>query len=269
MGACLFALFYATNQDAARAPDEIIVSEEQVAALELQFERVWQRPPTQTELTGLIESWVRDEIMYREGLALGFDRDDPVIRRRVAQKIAFMSDALVDTAPSDEELRAWMELHPDKYRIEPVVSLRQVYFDPHRYTDNLESVLNNAREALLQKDDEAGDIGDASLLPRELQDAGYSELARTFGQVFAEAILELPLNDWAGPVRSGYGLHLVRKESMEPGRPASLDEVRNAVLRDLIAARKAEADEAFFQAMREQYEIIVAPDRIAAETGSR
>ena len=100
----------------------------------MQFERAWRRPPTAQELQGLIDGWVREEIFYREGMALGLDRNDPIVRRRIGQKVEFIVDGMTPASPSNEELQAWLDAHPERYAIESLHSLRQVYFDPDRAT---------------------------------------------------------------------------------------------------------------------------------------
>jgi len=92
LGAALFGLFVWLHEGALDAPDEIVVDGMRVDALRMQYERLWQRPPTETELKGLVDNWVREEVLYREGLALGLDRNDPVLRRRIAQKMSILVD---------------------------------------------------------------------------------------------------------------------------------------------------------------------------------
>ncbi|HNP34844.1 MAG TPA: peptidylprolyl isomerase [Woeseiaceae bacterium] len=269
LGALLFVLFSYLHKGVSAAPDEILVDAARISALSTQYERIWQRPPSAPELKGLIADWVRDEIMYREGVALGLDRDDPVIRRRVAQKVAFMSDALVDDRPGEAELERWLAEHRETYRIEPVVSMRQVYFDPQRHKTDLTSLIETARSDLAAGVSEAEAIhGDTTLLPAKLQGGSRSDIARIFGAGFADEVVELPVGVWSGPVRSGYGLHLVRLDDLQAGRDATLDEVRMAVTRDLVAARKAEADEAFYDALRQQYEVVIAGEEATNAPGT-
>lgn len=262
-GVLLFVLFGVLNRGALQSPDEIVVDENRVAALRAQFERVWQRPPTQEELAGLIDAWVREEILYREGVALGLGRDDPVIRRRVAQKLDFISGEFVADTVTDEEMQTWLDEHEEEYRLEPVYSLRQVYVDPARHGDAVEDVLEGVRQQLGSGESEG--VGDATMLPAVLGDASASEIARVFGRDFASGLADLPVGAWSGPIGSGYGLHFVRIDERTPGRAAELQEVRTAVERDLIAARRASAREAQFEALRSRYTIVL-PDEFSGGT---
>ena len=260
LGALLFALYGWLNRGALDAPDEIVVSSGQLDSMNTQFERAWQRPPTTEELKGLTEAWVREEVLYREGLAMGLERDDPLVRRRIAQKVEFIADGQASAAPTDAELQTWLETHPDDYRVEPKYTLRQVYFDPVRHGDRIDAVLAAARTAL-----EAGATvdGDSTMLPAVLDAVPAFEVERVFGPEFAEALTALPVGGWQEPVPSGYGMHLVQLSARDGGRLPKLAEVRPAVERDLISARTAEANAAFYRNLRDRYTVRIeaAPDR--------
>jgi PPIC-type PPIASE domain len=263
LGALLFALYGALNRGALDAPSEIVVDRPRLESLTAQFQRVWQRPPTTEELRGLVESFVREEVLYREGVALRLDRDDPVVRRRVGQKMTFLADAQAPAEASEAELQAWLEAHPDAYRVEPRYSLRQVYFDPARRGPRLEADVASARAALGRGT--AGVLGDATLLPASVDSAPASELARVFGQEFADAVAALPVGGLRGPIPSSYGVHLVELRAREPGRTPALAEVRPAVERDLLRARADEAGEAFYQSLRQRYTVRI---EAGPETGT-
>jgi hypothetical protein len=253
LAALLFALYGAVSPDAADAPHEIVVDRARAAALAAQFERVWQRAPTAEELRGLIDAFVREEVLYREGLALRLDQDDPVVRRRVGQKMEFLADAAADAEASEAELQAWLDAHPDDYRVEPRTSLRQVYFDPARRGARLDADVAAARAALAAGG--GAEPGDATLLPPALDTAATSEIARVFGDAFAQAVAALPAGGWHGPVASSYGVHLVEIRAREPGRTPPLAEVRAAVERDLLRARADAASEAFYRELRARYTV--------------
>jgi PPIC-type PPIASE domain len=254
LGAALFGLFAWLHKGALDAPDEIVVDGMRVDALRMQYERLWQRPPTGTELKGLVGNWIREEILYREGLALGLDRDDPVLRRRIAQKMSFMADQADPPAPTDAELQAWLDAHPDDYRIEPTYSFRQVYFDPDRHAGPLDDAIGEVRSALARGAD-AGEAGDSTMLPRAMSRASVTEVRRNFGDDFADALADVVPGSWAGPLPSAYGVHLVYVEGATPARAATLAEVRAAVERDVGAAQRKRADDAFYESLRERYTV--------------
>ena len=252
LGAALFGLFAWLHQGALDAPDEIVVDGMRVDALRMQFERLWQRPPTKTELKGLVDNWVREEVLYREGLALGLDRNDPVLRRRIAQKMSFMADELDPPAPTDAELQAWLDAHPDDYRVEATYSFRQVYFDPDKHRGSLDDAVGKARAALA---DGAATLGDSTMLPRSLSQASVTEVRRNFGAAFADALADVAPGAWAGPLPSAYGIHLVFVEAATPAHAATLADVRAAVERDVDAARRRQADDTFYESLRKRYTV--------------
>jgi len=257
LGAALFVLFAVVNDDAGTAPDEIVVDANRVAALVTRFERTWQRPPAPAELDGLIDSWVREEMLYREGLALGFDRDDPIVRRRLAQKVEFMIDGVVQP-PDEAELTDWLQAHADDYRVPAKFAFEQVFFNTDTRGDEISAVVQEALASL--QAGAAPEAGDPTLLPGRVDLASALEIGRTFGADFAAGLGEQPVGEWTGPVKSAYGLHLVRIEQKEPAYLPPLDEVRDAVERDVMQARAEQVKEAFFEALRERYEV-----RIEAE----
>ena len=187
LGALLFGTYTWLHRGQTQAPNEIVVSRGQLESLQAQFERVWQRPPTSQELQGLVDTWVREEIFYREGMAMGLDRDDPVVRRRIAQKIEFIIDAAAPATPTTEELQSWLDAHRDKYFAEPTYSLRQVYFDPTRHAAKLEPVVAAARAALARGD---SSVGDSTMLPSIL-DGPATEVVRAFGSDFERRVAQL------------------------------------------------------------------------------
>jgi len=261
LGAGFFLLFGWLNHGAMEAPDEVVVDQARVEGLVAQFRRVWQRSPTAEEVEGLVDNWIREEIMYREGVALGLDVNDSVVRRRLAQKMAFISDGAVPNEPTEAELQDWLQSNIDKYRLEPVYALRQVFFDPARHGDDLGERLTKLRSTLA--DDGSVPEGDATLLPGSLPSARASDVARIFGSEFADAIAVLPVGEWQVPLESVYGLHLVKLDGKTPGREPTLAEVRNAVERDWSAAQSEKLNEAFYRAVRERYTVRMTADAAA------
>jgi parvulin-like peptidyl-prolyl isomerase len=254
LGLALFVLYSWLHRGMSASPNEIFVSRDQVSSLQAQFERVWQRPASPDELQHLVDNWVREEIFYREGLAMGLDRDDPVVRRRVGQKIQFIVESVSPRSATTAELQAWLDAHPAAYQVEPRYSLRQAYFDPQRHGARLPHDIAATQRALAQG---ADDAGDSTLLPSEMQDAPRSEVERTFGADFAAALKDLPLGSWQGPVRSAFGVHLVQVEARGDGHAPPLEQVRAQVERDLLEARLGQDNQAIYDRLRANYRVRV------------
>ena len=264
LGAVLFAMCSWLHRGQIEAPGEIFVSRAQVSSLQAQFERVWRRPANPAELQHLVDNWVREEIFYREGLAMGLDRDDPVVRRRVGQKIQFIIEGAAPTSPTTAELQAWLDAHRADYRTEPRYSLRQVYFDPRRHGANLERDIASARRAL---EGGSNNVGDATLLPLEMQDASQSEVEREFGAEFVAGLKSLAPGTWQGPSRSTFGVHLVRVDARNDGQALSLEQVRAEVERDLLQARAEESSRKIYDRLRANYRVRVESAAVPGPAG--
>jgi len=259
LGALVFAGNAWMNRDAA-SKDELIVSLAQQENLARTFSRTWQRLPTTEELDGLIRDYVREQIAYRESLALGLDKEDIIIRRRMRQKLELLTEDLATLAPpSDDELKVWLDSHPDDFRLPASSSLQQIYFS---IDDSMAAADQAAGKllSLLAADESAIDIesaGDRSLLPSQLKNVSDREMRSIFGGEFADEVARLEPGRWSGPVRSGYGIHLIKLDNRIEGRAPTLEEVSDAVARDWFAARKAQAIDALYEQLAEKYAITI------------
>jgi hypothetical protein len=263
LGAALFVMFDLVGGAAARAPDEIVVSAGRIEQLAVGFARTWQRPPTQAELAGLIDDYVNEEILYREALALGLDRDDAIVRRRLRQKMEFLSqDAVPPPAPTAAELADFLRGHPEKFREEPRLTFAQIYLSAERRGEaaardgaRLVAELNAHAPADLAA------LGDPLPLSREIEDRSESEIERELGGEIAQRLLEVEIGRWSGPFASAFGLHVVQLRARSEARVPALDEVRAAVEREWAVAQRARADAERMARLRERYRITIeAPD---------
>jgi hypothetical protein len=255
LGIGLFALYQVVTGDAPSVADEIVVDAPRIAALAEQFERSWLRPPTATELDGLVESYVRDEVLYREGLALGLDRDDPVIRSRVRLKMEVIGDG-PESEIAEADLQAWLDAHPDRYAAPARYDVQQVFFDPHKHAAPHETALASAlRDLQREPEGDVGALGDPTLLPAVLSDVTEKDVASQFGDEFAAALKQAPRDQWFGPVTSAYGEHLLRVGEREPAKAAVLADVRDAVESDVRYARDQAARDALHARLRARYAV--------------
>lgn len=257
LGAALFLLFAAVGRDEDAATRRIVVSPGAVEHLSAVFQRTWQRPPTPAELEGLVADHVREEILYREAVALRLDRDDVIVRRRMRQKLELLAEGLGRVAePSDEELAAFLAGDPDRYRVEPRVSFQQVYVSRDRRGADAAAAATRLLAALRAGEDPAV-LGDPLPLPTTVRDVSLSEAGRQFGESFSEQLARLPVGAWSGPVESGFGPHLVLVEARSQPRLPALGEIRDAVLRDWQAARAEAASDELYRSLRARYDVVV------------
>ena len=262
LGVAFFVLFEWVAGDARTEIDqakEIVVTEGRIRALSQNFEKVWQRPPSEQELEGLIQGHVREEILYREALAMGLDRDDTIVRRRMRQKIEFLSEDIASlNEPSDEELQAFLAEDPERFREETRFSFRQVYVDTNKRGKSAEADALALLAELREDGGDASGVGDRLMVQDRFDDEPAREVSRALGSQFLEALLNCPTGSWQGPIRSGFGLHLVHISERIDGRVPELAEVREAVEREWSAEARKKANEAFYEMLRERYTVTIA-----------
>jgi peptidyl-prolyl cis-trans isomerase C len=262
IGALLFAVTALRQKQSENA--EIRITAGEVAQLAAFWETQSQRKPSAEELRGLIEERIDEEVLAREAVRLGLDRNDVIVRRRLAQKMAFVSDDLAAVAePPEHELRAYFDAHRATYTTPDLYALRHVYFNPDRHT----TLDIDAQRALqrLTRGANADEVGDPFMLPRELADVSREDIVRDFGSSFADAVTGSTPGSWSGPVRSPFGVHLVKLESHIPSSAARFEDVRDSVRDAYLGQKQREANAALRTRLRQQYKIVVEP---AEGTGS-
>jgi len=258
LGGLLFGAWFAFNdQPQISDANRIVVDEAQVASIVATFQRTWLRPPTHEELAGLVQGRVREEILYREALALGLDRDDQVIRRRLGQKMEFLNTDLTEPKPPTEaELQAYLDTNTDRFRTSDRLSFTQLYLkedEQERITALLQRLAGHPPAQF-----KLGQLGDASLLPATMQQADQMEIERVFGKKFADALSAAPLEQWSGPYASPYGQHLVFVSDRQPAQEPKLSQVGAAVEREWLSEQEREANERFYRDLRKRYIVEVA-----------
>ena len=234
----MFAVFTAMK-DASEPPLHVIViTPERIDQIAAGFESVWRRKPTEDEVDALIEEDVREEVYYREAMALGLDRNDAIVRRRLRQKMEFLTDSAASAVePAAGELESYFAANEELYRLEPRLAFEQVYFGENPSPESV------ARALSMFRTDPATEPvawGERTLLPAQLSLSPADVVFGVFGKGFFEQLAELPPGVWTGPVVSSYGVHLVRIVDSLPERTPPLEEVRKDVLRDW---KTAKADE--------------------------
>ncbi len=259
IGALLFAAFHWWDGRGSGS-NRIVITPGQVDTLVAGFTRTWHRPPTETEFKALVDELLREEVATREAMALGLDRDDAVVRRRLRQKLEFLvEDTLEAVPPTDVELEAWLAAHPDMFREDPRLTFRQVFLSPDRRKGALEADARKLREELSRAGPNAAidALGDSMMLEDEMRRATRSDIVRVFGEEFADEILKIEPGRWAGPIRSGYGLHIVLVREREAGRLPALAEVRPQVEREVTADRRRRQIDAMYTHLLARYRVVI------------
>ena len=268
----MFAL-YALVGGGEEERGRIVVTEGRVGQLAQIFAKTWQRPPTQKELRGLIDAYVKEEIYYREAVKLGLDRDDTLIRWRMQQKMEFLTEPGDDLLKADDAgLEAFLEANREEFRIEPRIAFTQAFINPEKKNEDEPAASRAAKilEALRSgSDDASSELGDPTLLPATVPLSSLKTIASDFGDAFADALASLPEDEWSGPVPSPYGLHLVRVTGRLDGRDPPLEEIRDAVEQKWRTLKREEFQDAAYESLRAKYDVVLpASDAAPQETGS-
>ena len=242
----------------------VTVGPDDVRRIATGYEWQFGRPPTAGELDHLVERHIEEEILYREGVAMGLDVDDEIVRRRVVQKLQFLQeDVALPAEPDEAALRAFHGRHAERYAEPARVTLRHLYFSP----DKGGSAAAHARAAGMAVALRDGPSGRPAAEPPAGGDAfpgrgryvalDAAGLSRTFGHSeLATAVFELPPGAWHGPLRSGYGWHLVYVEQIDPGRERPLAEVREEVRVDFLDEQRTEMNAAALAAIKGKYVVV-------------
>ena len=236
----------------------VTVTDEQVDALRARWDAQWGRPPTGRELRGLIDEAVREEILYREAQRRGLDRGDPIIRRRLAQKMTFLLEDSTEapaTLAAAGDIETYFAARAERYREPRRTSFRHVFLSRGGRVDPARDAAALLGEMRAGAGSDWRQLGDPFVLLREYADRTDQEIAELFGGGFASALPTLAAGAWQGPVESAHGVHLVLVVGRTEPRLPALDEVRSRVAEDLLESRRRERNEAALQALRERYEI--------------
>lgn len=266
LGAIVFALAEWHARDRGDAA-VIVLGPEELAGLRADFTRRTGRPPTPEDEGALVDRFVNDEMLVREALALGLDRGDVIVRRRLLQKMEFLLDARADaTPPTDEDLRALRDAHPDRYRAPARLDLEHVFVDATRHGDAAARLAAGIADQLAAGSDPAP-LGDPFLRGRRLRAQSRQDLALVFGTAFADAVAPLVVGAWSPPIRSTYGLHLVRVLGRVEAHMPELADIEATLRLDWQEERRAAARREAIRELRARYTVRIDAAPEAGDAG--
>jgi len=255
----LFAVFAEPSQEAD--DDTLVVSAGEIEWMQTSWQQRWNRPPTEEELDGLIQQYIRETVLYREALTMGLNQHDQVIRRRLAQKLEFLAKDLVAlTPPTEEELQAYFATHQDRYREPPLYTFTQVFVDPDKRGDATLADAEKIKATLIAQGEaieDPGALGDGFMLQSYFPEKDPTEIQKAFGSGFAESLIGLAPGQWHGPVLSGYGTHVVYVSHVSEPPALDFEEARERVTEDWKMDKSEELNEAFYASLRERYTIVI------------
>ncbi|MCH7962330.1 MAG: peptidyl-prolyl cis-trans isomerase [Bacteroidetes bacterium] len=222
IGALLFFVYGLINTEELR--NEIVVDTNLINEFVAKWELKRNRQPSLQELKGLVNQYIEREVLYREALAMNLDHNDEIVKRRLAQKMEFISDALAETLqPTEEMLVTYYEEHKENYIKSPIYTMQQVYFSE----DKRGNVFEDVKSALKSENPE--DLGDNISLSSQYTSVSALKIARDYGSAFATALDSLPIGEWTGPIYSGFGVHIIFISEKKPAGYFTFNEVAEKV----------------------------------------
>ncbi len=262
-GAVLFVAYgyFEPRVGTPEASKQIRLTSDELLQLATYFQSQWRRPPTMEEFSRLVDEKVREEVLYREAIAMGLEREDTIVKRRMAQKMQFLAeDVATQREPDRAELEAWFAGNSATFALPGRINFRQVYFSPDRRGDRAQG---DAEKALAKLVGQPGDskiaasVGDPFMLQEYYGDRSPDQIAKEFGPAYARAVFRAKPGAWQGPIESGFGWHLVFVDSLVPGRVPAFAEVEPDVKAVWLVEQKAIAWDKAYREMRAKYTVLL------------
>jgi peptidyl-prolyl cis-trans isomerase C len=250
---------------------QIVLSLDELRQMDMYFVSQWHRQPTPAEFQAMAEDKVREEVLYREALEMGLDKDDTIVKRRMAQKMQFLAeDVAAAHEPSTAELKAWFEKNSKKFALPSRYSFRHLYFSPDKRGKNAQYDATKALAKIAGQPEDsklAVSLADRFMFQDYYGDRAPEALAKEFGPQFAVALEKLKPGSWQGPIESGYGWHLVYVDTVIPGRIPAFEEIEPDVKTAWLGEQKQQAWQKAYQEMRARYTVLLAApsDKQAAQ----
>ncbi len=272
IGLVLFGLYAYIDRgrSGTPSPSQIVLSLDELATMETYFESQWHRPPTPQEFQAMAEDKIKEEVLYREGLVMGLDKGDTIVKRRMAQKVQFLAEDIATAhEPPTTELKAWFEKNTDKFALPSRYSFRHVYFSPDKRATNTRDDAAQALARIAGQPENSTlstSVADRFMFQDYYSDRTPSAIAKEFGPQFAVALEKVQPGSWQGPIESGFGWHLVFVNSVIPGRLPAFEEVESEVKTAWLGEQKAQAREKAYQSLRSKYTVLLPapPDKQTA-----
>jgi peptidyl-prolyl cis-trans isomerase C len=272
IGGALFAIHAALNPAPRRDANRIAITADDLAQLRIAWTAQWRRPPTADEMRNLLDGKIREEVLFREAMALGLDKDDTIVKRRLAQKMEFvMEDASALREPASDELRRWFAQNAQRFATPSLVTFRHLYFSPDLRGMHARDDATEALRKLVGKPEDSPEfagLSDPFMFQDFYAERSPDQVANIFGTRFPQALPGLEQKKWQGPIESGLGWHLVWVESSMPGRMPAFEEVEARVKSEWSDEQRAEAKRKMFDHMKARYQIVLPEASPATSDGA-
>ena len=237
----------------------VVITDDDIAQLRAGWMRTWQREPTAAELRGQLEKFVHDEVLYREAVRLGYDKDDVLIRHTLKLKMEFLGEAQAQKIdPSLDEMQAYYAMRKDRYRVPAKVSFIHVYFSTDKRGAGAEVEAKQALERLVADNPDLGGLtgyGDRFMLKDHYVGQDQRQLRATFGETFAQQVVTLASGTWQGPVASAYGLHLVKVYDRQEAYLPAIEDIEKKIRDDMDFENREAFKQLFYTEILRNYQV--------------
>lgn len=266
LGALIFLLYSQTNPS-EDSDYKIVIDDDKINHINALWELQWKREPTQEELKGLIDNYIRQEIMYQEALRLNLDHNDEIVKRRLSQKMEFMANdltKLIEPA-TEEKLQRYFDRNKEKYKIPTSYSFKHITFNRSNHSDPKKFAETVLAKADVFSKDALDAKGDDFMIPSEFENSSKFEIIRTIGESFYTALENQPLNRWIGPISSGFGEHLVFISEKENAHISDFKEVLSEVKRDYEYEIESTTKETIYQELKKKYTVVFDSEKLTKD----
>jgi peptidyl-prolyl cis-trans isomerase C len=267
IGAALFAAYAALNRSSSGQKEErrIVLTEDDLSQITIAILAQGRPAPTIEQMRNLIEAKIREEVLYREALAMGLDKGDVIVKRRMLQKMDFLAEDLSDLRePSRDELQTWFKNNAQRFAYPPRITFHHLYFSLDRHGAKTSEAAATALKQIADKpvdSPQAAALADPFMFRDYYADRSPDQVSSEFGNKFERSVFELKPGSWLGPIESGFGWHLVFVDSLTPGRVPEFAEVESEVKSEWIKQKRAEFKRKAYEAMKARYEIVLPTEQ--------
>src|SRR5438876_3731918 len=263
IGVALFAIYRVLHSNAAGSSDskKIVLTADDLDQVSLMWRAQGRSSLSQEQLESLLDSKIREEVLYREALTLGLDKEDTIVKRRMAQKMDFLADDLSDLRePTREELKAWFGKNSEPFKVPGRASFRHLYFSFDKHGNKTSDVATEALKKISGRPSnspEAAALADSFMFQDYYGDRSFDDLAKTFGPGLARSLFAQQTGSWQGPIESGYGWHLEFIDSLTPARVPDFEEVETDVRTQWVSAQRDQTKQRMYEQMKSHYKIVL------------
>ena len=255
IGIALFFLYGLVNKN-TNTKNTIIINDFDLENIVSSFEMQWKRNPTEQELQNIINQNIKQEVFYLEALNMNLDHNDEIIKRRLSQKMQFLSnDIAALSEPTDEVLKRYYKKNSEKYLTPATYTLYQITFSPDHRKDNYKDAMETLKQFPEATFDEMKDWGDPLPFSYYFEEVNANELGLQLGSKFPVALESQEINKWVGPIPSGFGFHLVFITNKVAPQIPAYEIVKKEVLRNYEYDNQIETNELIYKELKKRYDI--------------